>query len=67
MNIVNSKTNYSVILDQRWKKLTKQHWQNFEPEQLAHKICGGNAQNRVKKSKNAKNCTKRQKMRDKNV
>ena len=24
---------------QRWKKLTKQHRQNFEPEKLAHKMC----------------------------
>ena len=37
---------------QRWKKLTKQHLQNFESEKFAHKMCGKNAQNRPKMSKN---------------
>ena len=43
------------------KKAYKQHWQNFEPEKLAHKICAKNAHNRAKTSKNAKKCTKKAK------
>ena len=46
---------------QRWKKLTNQHWLNFQSEKFAHKICAKNAQNLAKMSKNAINCTKRQK------
>ena len=38
---------------QRWKKLTKQHTQNFESGKLAHKICPKNAQNRAKVSKSS--------------
>ena len=38
---------------QRWKNLTKQHWQNIEPEQFAHKICAKNAQNCAKITKYA--------------
>ena len=33
---------------QRWQKLTKYHWQNFEPEELAHKICATQTQNFAK-------------------
>ena len=39
---------------QRQKKLTKQHWQNFEHEKLAHKKCAKNAQNRAKMPKKFK-------------
>ena len=44
---------------QRWKKLTKEQWQNSELGKLAHKICAKNAQNREKLTKYAKNCTKK--------
>ena len=35
-------------IDQNFHKSPKLHWQNFESEKLAHKIC----------AKNAKNCAK---------
>ena len=56
---------YVNFVWQRWKKLTKQHWQNFEPEKLAPKIC---AQKLAKMSKmpkigkkTLKNCVKKSK------
>ena len=45
--------------DQRWKKLTKYHTQNFESEKLAHKICATNAQNHTKSAKRPKIATKK--------
>ena len=48
-----------VQVTQICKKHTKQHWQNFKPEKLAHIICAKNAKYRAKMSKNAKNCTKK--------
>ena len=39
------------------EKLTKWHWQIFEPEKLAHKICAKKAQNCAKIIENGKNCT----------
>ena len=46
---------------QRWKKLTKQHTQNFESEKLAHEICAKNAQNRAKLAKMPKLAQKKAK------
>ena len=54
----NVRTENDLTVEQRWKKLSKQHWQNYEPEKLAHKICAKKAQNRARISKNGKNYTK---------
>ena len=53
--------NTNMIPGQRWKKLTKQHTQNFESEKFANKICAKNAQNREKVAKMPKTAQKRQK------
>ena len=50
--------NKTVKCWQRWKKLTKLHSQNFEPEKLAHKICAKNAQNRAQMTKIAQKMLK---------
>ena len=38
-------------IPQAGKKLTRWHWQNFEPEKFAYKICAKKAQNHAKMPK----------------